>query len=39
MGGPLEFRYLSHMPLEDIMATVSNAPPGTIIFILAFTTT
>jgi signal transduction histidine kinase len=32
----LEFLYLSHMPFEDILATVSNVPPGSIILVLAF---
>jgi PAS domain S-box-containing protein len=30
--GGLEFRYLNHLPLEEILATVSNAPPKTIVF-------
>jgi hypothetical protein len=34
----LEFRYLDNIPLEEILTTVSSAPPGTIVFILAFTT-
>jgi PAS domain S-box-containing protein len=37
-GGRLEFRYLDNIPLEEILTTVSSAPPGTIVFILAFTT-
>jgi hypothetical protein len=36
--GGLEFRYLNNIPLEEILTTVSSAPPGTIVFILAFTT-
>ncbi len=32
----LEFIYLSHMPFEDMLATLSNAPPGSIILGLAF---
>jgi PAS domain S-box-containing protein len=28
----LEFHYLNHLPLEEILATVSNAPPETIVF-------
>jgi len=36
--GRLEFRYLDNIPLEEILATVSSAPSGTIVFILAFTT-
>ncbi|HSB70977.1 MAG TPA: PAS domain S-box protein [Candidatus Methylomirabilis sp.] len=31
----LEFRYLSHMPLEEMLATASSAPPGTIIFFVS----
>jgi PAS domain S-box-containing protein len=34
----LEFCYLGNIPLEEILTTVSSAPPGTIVFILAFTT-
>ena len=34
--GQLEFLYLSHMPFEDILATVSSVPPGSIILALAF---
>jgi signal transduction histidine kinase/CheY-like chemotaxis protein len=30
--GRLEFRYLSDLSLEEMMAKVSSAPPGTIIF-------
>lgn len=30
----LEFHYLSHMPFEDMMATVSKAPPGSIVLLL-----
>ena len=33
--GQLEFRYLSDMPLEDVLTTASSAPPGTIIFFLS----
>ncbi|HWU40991.1 MAG TPA: PAS domain S-box protein, partial [Candidatus Acidoferrum sp.] len=33
----LEFRYLSSMPLEKILATVSSAPSGTIVFFGTFT--
>ena len=36
--GRLEFRYLNNIPLEEILTTVSSAPPGTIVLILAFTT-
>ncbi|HWT80739.1 MAG TPA: hypothetical protein VN648_18280, partial [Candidatus Methylomirabilis sp.] len=35
--GRLEFRYLSSMPLEKILATVSTAPPGSIVFFGTFT--
>ena len=34
--GRLEFHYLSHMPFEDMLATVSNVPPGSLILALAF---
>jgi len=34
--GQLEFRYLSHMPFEDILAHLSTAPPDTIILLLSF---
>ncbi len=34
--GQLEFLYLSHMPFDDILATVSNARPGSIVLALAF---
>jgi PAS domain S-box-containing protein len=34
--GQLEFLYLSHMPFEDILTTVSNAPPGSFILVLGF---
>ena len=34
--GRLEFRYLIDLPLEEILATVSNAPPGSIVFITSF---
>jgi PAS domain S-box-containing protein len=33
----LEFVYLSHMPIEDMLATVSKAPPGSVILALAVT--
>jgi len=33
----LEFIYLSHMPFEDMLATLSGAPPGSIILAMAFT--
>ena len=33
----VEFIYLSHMSLEDILATVSKAPPGSVILYLALT--
>jgi PAS domain S-box-containing protein len=36
--GLLEFRYLDNIPLEEILTAVSSSPPGTIVFILAFTT-
>jgi PAS domain S-box-containing protein len=32
----LEFRYLSDMPLEEILDTVSAAPPGTIVLLMGF---
>jgi PAS domain S-box-containing protein len=32
----LEFIYLSHMSFEDMLATVSSVPPGSIILALAF---
>ena len=35
--GRLEFHYLSHMPFEDMLATVSNVPPGSIILALPVT--
>jgi PAS domain S-box-containing protein len=31
----LEFQYLSHMPFEEMLATVSNVPPGSILLLLA----
>ena len=34
--GRLEFLYLSHMPFEEMLATVSKAPPGSMILALAF---
>jgi hypothetical protein len=30
--GRLEFRYLSDLPLEKILATACSAPPGSIVF-------
>jgi PAS domain S-box-containing protein len=30
----LEFHYLSHMPFEDMLATVSNLPPDSIVLLL-----
>jgi hypothetical protein len=33
--GQLEFRYLSDLSLEDMLATVSSAPPRTIVFFIA----
>jgi PAS domain S-box-containing protein len=33
--GRLEFRYLSDMPLEGMLAAVSSAPPGTIVIYIA----
>jgi PAS domain S-box-containing protein len=33
--GRLEFRYLSDLPLEEILATVSNAPSDSIVFTTA----
>src|SRR4029450_11392582 len=33
--GRLEFRYLSDRPLDDILATVAGAPPGTIVLYIA----
>jgi PAS domain S-box-containing protein len=35
-GSPLEFRYLSDMPLDGILATVSDAPASSIVLITAF---
>ena len=35
--GQLEFRYLSDTSLEEMLATVSSAPPETIIFYMAMT--
>jgi len=32
--GKLDFRYLTDMSMEDVLATVSSAPPGTIIFFI-----
>ena len=34
----LEFRYLSNMPFDEILTTVSSAPPKTVVLILPFTT-
>jgi len=34
--GWLEFTYLSHLPLDEILTTVAKAPPGTIVLILSF---
>jgi PAS domain S-box-containing protein len=34
--GRLEFRFLSDLPLEEILATVSSAPPETIVFLMGF---
>jgi signal transduction histidine kinase len=31
----LEFRYLSDRPLDDVLATVAGAPPGTIVLYIA----
>jgi len=36
--GRLEFRYLSDLPLEEILETVSTAPPDSIVFLNAFAT-
>jgi PAS domain S-box-containing protein len=36
--GRLEFRYLSDLPLEEILARVSSAPPETIVFFMGFAT-
>jgi PAS domain S-box-containing protein len=33
----VEFLYLSHMTIEDMLATVSKAPPGSVILYLALT--
>jgi PAS domain S-box-containing protein len=35
-GSPLEFRYLSDMPLDEILATVSDAPASSIVIVTAF---
>ena len=32
----LEFRYLSNLPLDEILAAVSSAPPETIVFFMGF---
>jgi PAS domain S-box-containing protein len=34
--GRLEFRYLSDLPLEEIVATVAGAPPQTIVLFMGF---
>jgi len=34
--GQLEFLYLSHMPFEDILATVSKASPDSFVLVLGF---
>jgi len=34
--GRLEFHYLSRMSFEDILTTLSNAPPDTIVLLLAY---
>jgi PAS domain S-box-containing protein len=34
--GRLEFRYLSTLPLDEILAAVSSAPPETIVFFMGF---
>ncbi|MCU0595990.1 MAG: ATP-binding protein [Desulfobacterota bacterium] len=34
--GRLEFRYLSNLPLDEILAAVSSAPPETIVFFMGF---
>jgi PAS domain S-box-containing protein len=34
--GELEFRYLSDVPLQEILDTVSTAPPGTIVLLMGF---
>jgi two-component system, LuxR family, sensor kinase FixL len=36
--GRLEFRYLSHMRLEEMLATISSAPPETVIFFISLIT-
>jgi PAS domain S-box-containing protein len=36
LEGRLEFRYLSGMPFEDILTTLSTAPPDTIILLLIY---
>ncbi|MBN1548291.1 MAG: PAS domain S-box protein [Syntrophaceae bacterium] len=36
LEGRLEFRYLSTLPLEEIVATVSRAPSDSIVFTTAF---
>ena len=35
-GSPLEFRFLSDMPLDEILTTVSEAPASSIVLITAF---
>jgi len=34
--GRLEFLSLGHMPFEDMLATISSTPPGSIILVLTF---
>ncbi len=34
--GRLEFRYLSRMPFEDVLAALSTAPPDTVVLLLVF---
>ena len=35
-GTSIEFRYLSDVPLNEILATVTDAPPGSIVIVTAF---
>lgn len=35
--GRLEFRYLSDLPMAEILSTVSSMPPGSIVFVIALT--
>lgn len=35
--GQLEFQYLSHLPIADILTALSSAPPGSIGLLLGFT--